>query len=123
MLPSGPLRFYAILSFPAIFWNIYPVYCPLLGMAPDRLQNAIKTGHFFKFCLMFNFICQAVTQMIHPQQTTCDVRKFLWKHLQISFKVLAKSLGRNLEETTTFVHLVLKNMLEEDSVDTSTLII
>jgi len=61
----------------------------------------------------------AVTQMIHPQQTTCDVRKFLWKHLQISFKVLAKSLGRNVEETTTFVHLVLKNMLEEDSVDTN----
>ena len=58
--------------------------------------------------------------MIHPQHNAPDVRTFVWEHLQISIKVLAKSLGRSVEETTTFVHLVLKNMLEEDPANTST---
>ena len=58
--------------------------------------------------------------MIHPQHNAFDVRMFLWEHLQISVKILAKSLGRSVEETTTFVHLVLKNMLEEDPANTST---
>lgn len=57
--------------------------------------------------------------MIHPKPNAADVQMFIWKHLQISVQIFAKSIGRSLEDAIIFVHLVLQNMLEKGNANTS----
>ena len=57
--------------------------------------------------------------MINPQLAVPNVQMFVWEHLQISIKIFAKSIGRSLEDAIVLVHLVLKNMLQEENVDFS----
>ena len=58
--------------------------------------------------------------MIHPRVNLARVQTFIWEHLQISLRTFANSIGKCLENAIAFIHLVLKNILQENNADPST---
>ena len=43
-----------------------------------------------------------------------DLPKFFWGHLQKDIQLLARALGKNIEESAIVVHLVLRNIVTLD---------
>lgn len=44
-------------------------------------------------------------------QSPQELPEFFWGHLEKDMQLLARALGKNVDEATIVVHLVLKNML------------
>ena len=47
---------------------------------------------------------------MNPTVPPAALSLFLWNHLQLDVEVLAKSLGRSVEETILCVHMILAYM-------------
>ncbi|KAM4037716.1 E3 ubiquitin-protein ligase RNF213 isoform 1-T2 [Anomaloglossus baeobatrachus] len=55
---------------------------------------------------------QSVTQIVKPHVP--DVRSFLVRHIEKDLEYLKNTLGKSADDTTTIVHLVLRQMLNPD---------
>ncbi|KAK2140291.1 hypothetical protein LSH36_1404g00023 [Paralvinella palmiformis] len=56
-----------------------------------------------------------VSQLVRQPAQVDDISEFLWQHLVVDLEVVAKSLGRNKEEATLFMHLLFKRMLSVET--------
>ncbi|XP_072339649.1 E3 ubiquitin-protein ligase rnf213-alpha-like isoform X3 [Scyliorhinus torazame] len=52
---------------------------------------------------------QVIEEMIKPRVQ--NVSEFLWQHLEIDLDQLGKSLGKNMDDTATCIHLVIDDLL------------
>ena len=49
--------------------------------------------------------------MIEPEIAAENAPEFVWNHLQKDLKNLAEALGKNIDDTSVVVHMVLQQML------------
>ncbi|XP_078081772.1 E3 ubiquitin-protein ligase rnf213-alpha-like isoform X2 [Mustelus asterias] len=54
---------------------------------------------------------QIIGGMIHPRVP--NVAEFLWQHLELDLNQLGKSLGKNIDETATCIHLLIDDLLNQ----------
>ncbi|XP_067860144.1 E3 ubiquitin-protein ligase rnf213-alpha-like isoform X2 [Heptranchias perlo] len=54
---------------------------------------------------------QIITEMVRPQVQ--NVTEFLWRHLEKDLVQLGKSLGKNIDDTATCIHLVIDKLLDQ----------
>ena len=67
------------------------------------------------FMFLFHQNTQNVSQLVRQPAQVDDISEFLWQHLVVDLEVVAKSLGRNKEEATLFMHLLFKRMLSVET--------
>ena len=51
-----------------------------------------------------------MSALVNPTVPPAQLSRFLWDHLQLDVELLAKSLGRSVEETILCVHMILACM-------------
>ena len=51
-----------------------------------------------------------MSALINPTVPPAELSRFLWDHLQLDVELLAKSLGRSVDETILCVHMILACM-------------
>ena len=51
-----------------------------------------------------------MSALINPTVLPAELSRFLWDHLQLDVELLAKSLGRSVDETILCVHMILACM-------------
>ena len=73
-----------------------------------KLTMTRSTSLFFK----------ATAQVIEPRCEPSDVAEFLWRHLQRDLDVLARALGRSVDDAALTVHLVLHRMISHNGGET-----
>ncbi|XP_027055365.1 E3 ubiquitin-protein ligase RNF213-like isoform X2 [Pocillopora damicornis] len=85
------------------------------GVAPERNLSPVLVGitRILMHCAMIEGAHrhpQNISNLINPTIPPAALTRFLWDHLQLDFEVLAKSLGRSVDDTVLCIHMVLAQM-------------
>ncbi|KAK2555497.1 E3 ubiquitin-protein ligase rnf213-alpha [Acropora cervicornis] len=85
------------------------------NLAPERNLSSVVVGitRILMHCALIegaNRQLQDVSTLMNPTVPPAALSLFLWNHLQLDVEVLAKSLGRSVEETILCVHMILAYM-------------
>ncbi|XP_067056125.1 E3 ubiquitin-protein ligase rnf213-alpha-like isoform X2 [Acropora muricata] len=84
-------------------------------LAPERSLSSVVVGitRILMHCALIEGACrqpQHVSAFINPTVPPAELSRFLWDHLQLDVELLAKSLGRSVDETILCVHMILACM-------------
>ncbi|CAH3189324.1 unnamed protein product [Porites lobata] len=85
------------------------------GLVPERNLSSVVVGvtRVLMYCAMIEGACrqpQGLGALIQPKVPPAALAQFLWDHLQMDLQLLAKSLGRSVDDTVLCVHMVLMQM-------------
>ncbi|PFX29705.1 E3 ubiquitin-protein ligase RNF213 [Stylophora pistillata] len=85
------------------------------GLAPERHLSSVVVGitRILMHCAMIEGAHrhpQNISHLINPRIPPAALTRFLWDHLQLDLEVLARSLGRSVDDTVLCVHMVLAQM-------------
>ncbi|XP_068694638.1 E3 ubiquitin-protein ligase rnf213-alpha-like [Montipora foliosa] len=85
------------------------------SLVSERNLSSVVVGitRILMHCAMIEGACrqpQDVASLINPRVPPEALARFLWDHLQMDLELLAKSLGRSVDDTILCIHMVLAYM-------------
>ncbi|XP_068694646.1 E3 ubiquitin-protein ligase rnf213-alpha-like isoform X2 [Montipora foliosa] len=85
------------------------------SLASERNLSSVVVGitRILMHCAMIEGACrqpQDVASLINPRVPPEALARFLWDHLRMDLELLAKSLGRSVDDTILCIHMILTYM-------------
>ncbi|XP_022783821.1 E3 ubiquitin-protein ligase rnf213-alpha-like [Stylophora pistillata] len=85
------------------------------SLAPERNLSPVVVGitRILVHCAMIEGAhrhVENISDLINPRIPPAALTRFLWDHLRLDLEVLAKSLGRSVDDTVLCIHMVLAQM-------------
>lgn len=65
-------------------------------------------------CLLCQHAMDGLMQLVKENIRPSNLPEFFWHHLERDVKLLGISIGRNMEESAIALHLVLKEILQQN---------